>query len=78
VDLKAGTVRPADREAQDESDWDIIGSADTWERVIGHDLNLSVALRSSRLRYCDETNAGAVAADTRLRILTCLLGIAAW
>lgn len=78
VDLKTGTVRPASREAQDESDWDIIGSADTWAKVIGHELNLNVALRSSRLRYCDETGAGAIAADSRLRILTCLLGIAAW
>ncbi len=78
VDLKAGTVTPASQKAQDKSDWDIIGSAETWEKIIGHDLNLNVALRSCRLRYCDETNAGPVATSTRLDILSCLLGIAIW
>lgn len=78
VDLEAGRVSPADREARDKSDWDIVGTADTWEKVLAHDLNLNVALRSSRLRYCDETGTGAVAMDTRLRILSCLLGMAAW
>jgi Sulfotransferase family len=78
VDLKAGTVSPASQEAQDKSDWDIIASADAWARVIGHDLNLNVALRSCQFRYCDETNAGAIVADTRISILAFLLGLAAW
>jgi hypothetical protein len=78
VDLKAGTVTPTSREAQDKSDWDIVGSAATWERVIGRDLNLNVALRSCQLRYCDEADAGPVATDARLSILACLLGIPTW
>lgn len=78
VDLKAGTVTPASQKAQDKSDWDIVGSAGTWEKVIGHNLNLNVALRSCQLRYCDETNAGPVATNTRLDILAHLLGIATW
>ncbi len=78
VDKKAGTVTAAGREAQEKSAWDIVGSADAWERVIHHDLNLNVALLSCQLRYCDESDAGPVAADTRLRILAHLLGIATW
>jgi hypothetical protein len=78
VDLKARTVIPASQDAQDKSDWDIVGSIDAWARVIGHDLNLNVALRSCQLRYCDEADAGPVAAGTRLSILACLLGIASW
>lgn len=78
VDLKVGTATPASQKAQDKSDWDIVGSADTWEKVISHNLNLNVALRSCQLRYCDETNAGPVATNTRLDILACLLGIATW
>ena len=32
VDLKGWTVSPASQEAQEQSDWDIIGHADAWER----------------------------------------------
>jgi hypothetical protein len=78
VDLEAGTVTTASREAQEKSDWDIVGSFDAWERIIGNELNLNVALRSCQLRYCDEAEAGPVAADTRLSILACLLGVANW
>jgi hypothetical protein len=78
VDLGARTVSPVGPEAQEKSDWDVVGSADTWQKVISHDLNMNVALRSCQLRYCDEADSGAVAADNRLGILAALLGIAAW
>jgi hypothetical protein len=78
VDLKAGTVAPAGPQAQDKSDWDIVGAADVWEKVISQQLNLNVALRSCGLRYCDEADNGPVIADTRLSILADLLGIPAW
>jgi hypothetical protein len=78
VDLDAGTVTPASREAQEKSAWDVIGSAEAWKKVIARDLNLNVALRSCQLRYCDEDNGGPVAADTRLDILACLLGVGTW
>jgi Sulfotransferase family len=78
VDLEAGTVTPAGREAQEKSDWDIVGSSDAWERIISNNLNLNVALRSCQLRYCDDAEAGPVAADTRLSILASLLGVANW
>jgi hypothetical protein len=78
VDLKAGTVAAAGPQAQDKSDWDVVGSADVWEKVMSGQMNLNVALRSCGLRYCDAADAGPVAADTRLGILADLLGIPAW
>jgi hypothetical protein len=78
VDLAEGTVTPTSQEAQDASGWDIVGPARVWERIIARDLNLNVAMRSCQLRYCDETDAGPVTAETRLDILASLLGLAAW
>lgn len=78
VDLKAEEVRWADRQAQEESDWDIVGSADTWRKIISHELNINVALRSSQLRYCDESESGWSEVDARISMLAALLGIPAW
>ena len=78
VDLKTWTVSPVSQEAQEKSDWDIIGDADAWERVIRRDLNLNVALRSCQLRYCDETHAGPQVSEARIGILASMLGLAVW
>jgi len=78
VDLGAATVTPAGREAQEDSDWDIVGTVEAWENVIDHRVNLSVALRSCELRYCDNGTATPLAADTRIAIVGQLLGLASW
>ena len=78
MDLKTWTVSPASQEAQEKSDWDIIGDADAWEKVIRRDLNLNVALRSCQLRYCDETHAGPQVSEARIGILASMLGLAVW
>jgi hypothetical protein len=78
VDLKAGEVRQVGREAQDDSDWDIVGSAEAWEKVLRRELNINVAIRRSQLRYCDEGGERWVALDTRISILSTLLGLPAW
>ena len=79
VDLKARTVTFASAEAQESSDWDIIGTAEAWEQVMAGQLNLSAALRSCQLRYCDsEESGGPLAAARRIGILADLLGIANW
>jgi hypothetical protein len=79
VDLKNRTVSFTDGAAQEDSDWDVIGSATAWEQVIAGKLNLSVALRSAQLRYCDgDDPIGPVAAETRLAMLADLLGLAKW
>jgi sulfotransferase family protein len=78
VDLGAATVTPTSREAQKDSDWDMIGSVDAWEGVLDGKLNLSVALRSCQLRYCDNGTTTPLAADTRIGILAHLLSLISW
>ena len=78
VDFGARTVRFANRDAQEHSDWDIIGSVGAWEDVIAGKENLSVALRSGQLRYCDRAEAGPTTAQSRLRVLADLLGLTDW
>jgi hypothetical protein len=78
VDLGKSTVTPATKNAQDESDWDMVGSVETWHRTMDRDVNLSVALRSCALRYRDNGEATPLAADTRIQILGQLLGLAKW
>ncbi len=53
VDLGAATVTLAAKDAQENSDWDMVGPADAWHKIIDCEVNLSVALRSCVLRYCD-------------------------
>ena len=79
VDLKARTVTFATRDAQEKSDWDVIGSFAAWEQVMGGALNLSVALRACQLRYCDsDESGGPQAADNRISILADLLALTHW
>jgi hypothetical protein len=78
VDLGAGTVTLATQDAQDDSDWDMIGAVDAWHGVIDRETNLSVALRSCALRYCDNGEATPLAADTRVAIMGQLLGLSVW
>ena len=78
VDLGQATVTPVGKGAQDDSDWDMIGTLDAWERVIDRQVNLSVALRSCQLRYCDNGEATVLAADTRIGIIGQLLSLASW
>jgi hypothetical protein len=78
VDLGQATVLPVGREAQEGSDWDVIGTLDAWEDVIDHRMNLSVALRSCGLRYCDNGETTPPTADARIGILGQLLGLSSW
>ncbi|MBV9445884.1 MAG: sulfotransferase [Streptosporangiaceae bacterium] len=78
VDLGSATVTLTTRHAQEESDWDIIGSAAAWDQVLDRTVNLSVALRSCDLRYCDNNQTTPLAADTRMAVIGELLGLTAW
>jgi hypothetical protein len=78
VDLGEASVTLVTKEAQEHSDWDIIGPVEAWEQVLDHRVNLSVALRSCALRYCDNGNIAPVAADTRITIIAYLLGLTNW
>lgn len=76
VDPAAGALTPCDDEA--ESAWDLVGTAETWQRVIRGEANLSVVLRRNDLRYLDTTEGDGVVADTRIGMLSDLLGLATW
>jgi hypothetical protein len=81
VDLHSGTFRqPARTEDSAEPDaaWRVIAAADTWDQIIGGQVNMSVALRRNLVRYCDERDTGPVIADTRIGMLSDLLGLASW
>jgi hypothetical protein len=78
VDLAAATVTPVTRGAQEGSDWDVIAALEVWEKVLKRQLNLSVAVRSCELRYCDNGEPTPRAAEGRIAILGELLGLAAW
>jgi sulfotransferase family protein len=80
VDLAERTVTPQDDsdDGDDSTEWDLIGPAAAWERVLHGELNLNVALRRCELRYLDTGEAGPVASDSRIGMLADLLGIASW
>ena len=78
ADLGAGTVTAVGRPAQEESDWDLIGSVDAWESVMSGKVNFSVALRSCQIRYCDNGQTTTTVADNRIGIAARMLGLAEW
>jgi hypothetical protein len=78
VDLGARTVTFAGREAQEHSDWDVVGSSEAWDQVTSGRLNLNVALRTCQLRYCDGEEPGPLAEENRLALLGRLLGLGRW
>ncbi len=68
VDLKERTAVFASGAAQENSAWDIIGSAQAWEQVITGRLNLSVALRSCRLRAIPNADASCRCNESGFRV----------
>jgi hypothetical protein len=78
VDLGQGTVTAAGKKAQEDSDWDVIGSWEIWERIISRKVNLSAAMRSCELRYCDNGETSALIADARIGLIARILGLASW
>jgi hypothetical protein len=60
--------------------WRVSGTAQAWRQVIDEGANLGVAFRRGDMRYIDSGDAGpgSTAADTRVAMLTELLGLTAW
>lgn len=87
VDLGAQTVTMADTE-QDDAEWTVLGSPETWNAVLSGRTNLHTAMRRFDLRYCsasdeeekEEENieAAPFEAETRIAMLADLLGLASW
>jgi Sulfotransferase family len=77
LDLAAGTATAGLGARTVDTDWSMTGSAQAWERLLAGQSNLGVAFRRGDLRYADKGDAGAgsIGADTRVAMLTDLLGI---
>jgi Sulfotransferase family len=80
LDLATGTVTEGVGDAAMDADWSLTGSAQAWDRLLAGETNLGVAFRRGDLRYADKGDAGAgsIGADTRVAMLTDLLGISRW
>jgi hypothetical protein len=81
VDLPAGTVMDAamaDGQAESDVAWNVIAAADTWEQITSGQVNMSVALRRNLVRYLDTGDTRPGIADTRIGLLSDLLGLASW
>ncbi len=80
LDLAAGTVTAGLGGCAIDADWSLTGSAQAWDRLLAGESNLGVAFRRGDLRYADKGDAGAgsIGADTRVAVLTDLLGVARW
>ncbi|MGO9078747.1 MAG: sulfotransferase family protein [Streptosporangiaceae bacterium] len=85
VDLCARTVTPGNGHSHDgpqaaAATWRVAGTADGWRQVVTEGANLGVVFRSGRLRYADSGDAGpgSVVADTRVAMMSELLGCTIW
>jgi Sulfotransferase family len=77
VDLaaRAITCPAADN---DDTAWDIIGTADVWDELVSDRLNFSVAMRRCQIRYLDSGEAPPAIHDIRIGMLADLLGLTSW
>ena len=84
VDPEARTVTAADDGGQadaadpDDAEWNILGSPEAWDAVLSGRVNLHVALRRCELRYCAAGEGGPFDTETRIAMLTELLGLSSW
>jgi len=54
------------------------GTLHAWDQVMNRSLNLHVALRSCRLRYCDNGDSAPMMTDMRIATLARILDLAIW
>ena len=65
-------------ETDDDFDWSVIGTPQTWTEVLSGQVNLGAALRRCDLRYCDYLEPGDLAGPTtevRIAMMAELLGL---
>jgi len=79
VDLSTRSVLPrtgsAEASGAARRTWEVSGTADAWEQVLTGRLNLGLALRDRRLRYCHNASDAPGAATSRSAMLADLLGL---
>ncbi len=68
------TATGAEPQAGDGADPELAAG----EKIIDCQVNLSVAMRTCELRYCDNGETTPQAADARIGILDHLLGLSTW
>ena len=72
---RAGDVEDSATEDVAEASWSVVGTAETWRRLLDGDLNVSAALRCNALRYCDYGENDFFVTEARISLLVALLGI---
>ncbi len=77
VDPALRTVTAADQD-NDDTSWDIIGTAHIWDQVFDRRMSLSVAMRHCEIRYLDAGKTSPTDHDKRIDMLADLLGLRSW
>jgi hypothetical protein len=78
VDLSARSVTAVATADDDDTEWEIVGSAAVWQQVLDGAVNIGVALRRQELRYCDADDVGPIGTAARIDMLGDFLGLASW
>jgi protein-tyrosine sulfotransferase len=77
VDVTSRTVAPDDGQDEDVA-WSLLASPETWQAIGEGRVNLLTAMRRSDMRYCAAGEDNPVLAQTRVAMLTDLLGLSSW
>lgn len=77
VESRAADENEADDDRDDEVTWSILGTPQTWDAILSGQVNLHDALRHNDLRYCPVGVDSPVLSQTRMAMLTDLLGLSA-
>ena len=76
-DSAASDTSDADEGEEDGADWSIVGTAESWARLLSGDLNMSTGLRRNEVRYCDYGENDYFVTEARIVLLVALLKIPA-
>ncbi len=80
VDLAARKAVTGSGSCDENAGWTVTAPAATWEQVIRDGTNLGTAFRRHGMRYRDKGDAGAgsITAESRVAMMSNLLGITTW
>jgi hypothetical protein len=78
VDVATQTITADDEQADDDAEWSILGSPETWQVVLAGQVNLHTALRRCDLRYCASGEDSPLITQERVAMFADLLCLGAW